>query len=455
MFGWPLVCVIFFVRMPVEKAAIWSMLGGYLLLPSNMEINGPGLPPLDKMAITAIGTVLLCWMKGTSVPRPKRSFLMYALALVFVASPILTSFTNSYELANAGKSIPGFYPADGLKFAGRNLLSLLPLYIASRFLSTDNARSYLLKAIPSAMLFYSLPMLVELRISPQIHRLVYGYFPHPNFGQQARAGGWRPVVFFSHGLALALFTALALVAAIVLYRMRSRILRVPAAAVAAYFSGLLVLCKSLGPMIYAVVFAPMIMLAKPRTWVKVGCVASLIVCAYPYLRNNGLAPTQLVSAVAQKISPDRSISFDVRVQNEEQLLAKANQKPLLGWGGWGRNLIFDKWTGQDISTIDGGWIAQFGTFGWLSYLSLFGLLLVVQFRALRSMDKESTPGNMARAGLSLLLTVYIIDSIPNAMQTSLIFLLAGAIASSPPVRSARAAKRSKADEEAAPEPVPA
>ena len=454
MFGWPLVCLMFFLRMPVEKAAIWSMLGGYLLLPSNMEINAPGLPPLDKMAITSIGTVLLCWMKGTAVPRPKRSFLMYALAAVFVLSPILTAFDNSYELANAGKSIPGFYPMDGLKFAGRNVLALVPLYISSRFLSTDNARMQLLRALPSAMLFYSLPMLIELRISPQFHRLVYGYFPHSSFAQQARDGGWRPVVFFSHGLALALFTALALVAAIVLYRMRARILRVPAAAVAAYFSGLLVLCKSLGPMMYAVAFAPLILATRPRTWVKVGCVLSLVVCAYPLLRNNGLAPTQIVADVAHFVSPDRSISFAVRVENEEQLLAKANQKPLLGWGGWGRNLIFDKWTGQDISTIDGGWIAQFGTFGWLSYLALFGLLTVVQLRALRSMDKENTPGNMARAGLSLLLSIYIVDSIPNAMQVSLIFMLAGSVASAPPVRL-----KSKSDSPTATagvrEPVPA
>lgn len=441
--------------MPVERAAIWSMLGGYLLLPSALEINGPGLPPLDKMGITAIGTVLLCWMKGTAIPRPKRSILMDASALAFVVSPILTSLDNSYELANAAKSIPGFYPLDGLKFAGRNLLTLIPLYIGSRFLSTDNARIQLLRAIPAVMLFYSLPMLVELKISPQIHRLVYGYFPHPSFAQQARDGGWRPVVFFSHGLALALFTALALVAAIVLYQMRSRVIRFSAAAVAAYFSALLVLCKSLGPIMYAVVFGPLIVLTRPRTWVKVGCVASLIICAYPLLRNHGLAPTQIVGNFAQLVSADRSISFQVRVDNEEQLLAHANQKPLLGWGGWGRNLIFDKSTGQDISTIDGGWIAQFGVSGWFGYLSLFGLLAVVQFRALRSMDKENTPANIARGGLSLLLTIYIVDSIPNAMQIPLVFLLAGAIASSPSVRRKFAVARPRANTEIRPEPAPA
>ena len=440
MFGWPLVCLAFFVRLPTEKAAIWSLLGGYMLLPSDWEVDAPLLPPMDKMAITAIATLLLCWMKGFQAPRPRRAILMYVFAAGLVLAPIFTSFNNSYELEAAGKSVHGFYPSDGLKFAIRNLMSLVPLYIGWRFLSTDNARTLLLKAIPSAMLVYSLPMLFEVRMSPQLHRWVYGYFPGDSFAQQIRAGGFRPVVFFQHGLALALFTALAVLAAVVVTRMKARILRIPAGAVAFYLSGLLILCKSLGPVIYAGVFAPLLLFTRPRLWVKVGCAASLVVCAYPLLRNNGLAPTQLVADVAHAVSKNRSASFESRVANEAQLLAKANQKPWFGWGGWGRNRIFDQWTGQDISVTDGGWIIQFGVYGWMGYLSLFGLLTLAQFSALRAMGKEVTPSTLARGGLAVLLAVYVIDSIPNATQVSLVFLLAGSIASVPLVRR-RAGKR--------------
>ena len=438
MFGWPLVCLGLFVRLPTDKAAITSLLGGYMLLPSDWEPIQH--PPMDKMAITAVATLLLCWMKGSQLPRPRAPILMYLLAVGLVLAPIFTSFDNSYELQGAGKSVHGFYPMDGLKFAGRNLMSLIPLYIGWRFLSTDNARSLLLKAIPSAMLVYSLPMLFEVRMSPQLHRWVYGYFPGDSFAQQIRGTGFRPVVFFPHGLALALFTALALLAAIVLMRLRLRVWRLPAGAVAVYLGGLLVLCKSLGPTIYAVVFTPIALLTRPRFWVKLGCATSLVVCAYPALRGHGLAPTQLVSDLAHAVSADRSASFETRVQNEEQLLAKANKKPWFGWGGWGRNRIFDQWTGQDISVTDGGWIIQFGVFGWMGYLSLFGLMALAQIQALRAMDKEVTPANLTRGGLALLLTVYVIDSIPNASQTSMIFLLSGCVASSPRVRR-RSAKQ--------------
>jgi hypothetical protein len=294
------------------------------------------------------------------------------------------------------------------------------------------------------MLVYSLPMLFELRMSPQLHRLAYGYFPGDSFAQQIRGSGFRPVVFFPHGLSLALFTALAFLAAVVVMRNRARILGVPAGAAAAYLGGLLVLCKSLGPVIYAVVFAPMVLFTRPRLWVKVACLASLIVCAYPLLRNHGLAPTQLVADLAQTVSKDRSVSFQERVENEGHLIAKANQKQWFGWGGWGRNRIFDEWTGQDISVTDGGWIIQYGVYGWFGYLSLFGLLAAALFQAHRAMDKEVTPSNVTRGGLALLVGVYVIDSIPNATQVSLVFLLAGCIASAPRVRRRSAKQPSSA-----------
>ncbi len=56
-------------------------------------------------------------MKGTTVPRPKRSVLILTLAAMFVISPIFTSLNNSYELSNAKQSIPGFYPLDAIKYS--------------------------------------------------------------------------------------------------------------------------------------------------------------------------------------------------------------------------------------------------------------------------------------------------------------------------------------------------
>jgi hypothetical protein len=432
---------VLFIALPLEAAAIWSLLGGYMLLPSGFTVDVPLLPPLDKMTVTALTTLLLCLAKGTQTPRPRQSLFMYLIGAGFVLAPIFTSFTNSYELRIANLSIPGLYPLDGLKIAGRNLLMLAPLYIGARYLYTDRARSLLLKALPTALLIYSIPMLFEVRMSPQLHQWVYGYFPGDSFSQQIRGTGYRPVVFMEHGLALAFFTSLALLAAVVLARTKAKILHLPAGAAAAYLGGLLVICKSLGPAIYAILLTPLFLFTRPRLWVKIACAMSLLICAYPLLRNNGLAPTQLVSKVASAISVERSASFTTRVQNEEQLLARANQKPLFGWGTWGRNRVYDQDTGKDLSITDGGWVLQFGTFGWFGYLTLFGLLSVATFRAHRAIGKGVTQESIDLGGLSILLGVYLVDQIPNANPLALTLLIAGSIAATARAQVARPIRR--------------
>jgi hypothetical protein len=424
--------------LPVEAAAIWSLLAGYLLLPSNMSVDLPLLPPIDKMTVAALSTFLLSWMKGTQTKPQRPPWLIYLFGLCYILSPIFTSFTNSYELRTAAGSIPGFYPLDGLKIAGRQIIALLPLFVGMRFLSSDRGRALLLKSLPTALTIYSLPMLLELRISPQLHRIVYGYHPH-EFQQQVRAGGYRPVVFTEHGLALALFVAMGLVAALVLARLKWRILRVPAGAIAAYLGALLVLCKSLGSLIYGLLLTPVILFTRPRVWVKLGCVLSLLLCAYPLLRWHGLVPVHFMADAAANVSADRSHSFNQRLHNEEQLLAKANEKPLLGWGTWGRNRIYDRNTGKDLSVTDGQWIIQFGVFGWFGYLSFFGLIASAMFGALRAVGDEITSAAVIQAGLVLCLAVYVVDLIPNSNSMSLTLLLAGAVATSSRVKVSQTA----------------
>jgi hypothetical protein len=411
-----------------------------MLLPSDLSVDLPLLPPMDKMAITALATLLLCWMKGGPRRTVRRSLLIYLFGLGFVIAPILTSLDNSYELQEAGKSVHGFYPIDGLKFAGRNLLMLIPLHIGRRYLSDDAARALLVKAIPSAMVIYSLPMLYELRMSPQLHRLTYGYFPSA-FVQQMRQGGFRPVVFFSHGLVLAFFTSLAVLCAFIVIRTRGRLFRFDPRFVAAYLGGLLVLCKSLGPLLYGIIVAPVILFTRPRTWVKLACAVSLVLCAYPLLRLHDLAPTDIMSNIATKISADRDASLQTRLANEDLLLAKAVQKPWFGWGAWSRNRVFDKWTGKDISVTDGTWIIYFGVYGWIGYLSMFGLLAISLFQANRAIGRDLSPANVTLGGLALLLMVSLINCIPNSVEEWFLFLLAGSICSASRVRR-KAAKGS-------------
>jgi hypothetical protein len=157
------------------------------------------------------------------------------------------------------------------------------------------------------------------------------------------------------------------------------------------------------------------------------------------LRTYDIVPVHRVVEAANSINPARAASFKTRVTNEDQLLARANEKPFSGWGNWGRNRVYNKDTGQDISITDGGWIMQFGAWGWLGYLSYFGLFAAAVFRSRGGVRGPVTENSIAIGGLSLLVGVNLLDVLPNASLVPFTFLAAGSVAG---VVRARSAKKS-------------
>ncbi|MBV5327317.1 MAG: hypothetical protein JZU65_06720, partial [Chlorobium sp.] len=55
-------------------------------------------------------------------------------------------------------------------------------------------------------LIYMVLCLYEIRMSPQLNNMLYGFFPH-SWVQHLRYGGFRPIVFMQHGLMVALWMA--------------------------------------------------------------------------------------------------------------------------------------------------------------------------------------------------------------------------------------------------------
>jgi hypothetical protein len=439
LFAWPIVAAAMFMRMRLETATITSLFAGYLLLPSGLGVDLPLLPPFDKANITVLSTFLLCLAKGGVPKRGSIGILLPILAAAYVLAPVGASFGNSYELRIGSLSLPGYYLLDGIKGGINNLIQLTAFYIGMRYLSSSNGRVQVLKASVGAMLLYSLPMLVEARLSPQIHRWVYGYAPY-GFAEQVRWGGYRPAVFLPQGLMLALFVAMALVAACVLARARIKVFSLPPWVPAAYLVPILLLCKTLGAVIYAIALVPLAMFARPRFNVKIAAFILIFVCAYPALRTQQLIPIESMVGAANNISKDRADSFVVRITNEKLLMAKANQKPLFGWGGWGRNRIYDVWESKDITITDGGWIIFFGAFGWFGYLGLFGMFAVAAFRANSFIKRAEEQDAKIVSALALMLAMNIADMLPNANLTPLTFVIAGSIARK--VVLARSARKS-------------
>ncbi len=430
LFSWPVVAWFLFRRLPPHRAMIWTVLAGYLLLPEKTAVDLPLLPAFDKTFIPAATAFVLCgpalrMQGGLSLFRGVAA----PLILIYLLGPFATVFANGDAFRVGVRVLPGQELYDAFSFGLDHAVLLLPFLLARRMLTDEAAQRDLLLALAVAGAAYSLPALFEIRMSPQLHRWVYGFFPHNSFLQQMRYGGFRPVVFLDHGLRVAMFFTMALLATAALWRlnrMRDGLSRgAHMGFLTAWLLGVLVLCKTLSSLAVAVLLLPVILFLRPRAQAFVAAGIALVVLLYPMLRGADLAPIGPAMEIARGIDPDRAESLAYRLSNEDLLLARAAARPLLGWGGWGRNRIYDETTGEDISVTDGRWIIVVGVYGWLGYIAEFGLLTLPLILAARR--RGFGLASPASLSLGLVLAANLIDLIPNASLSPLTWLVAGAL----------------------------
>lgn len=427
---WPVVCVILYRKMKLATALCTSIIGGYLLLPEVVSYDLPLLPVLNKHTIPTIAALVLTAIvlgdRSRAYPTLPGWIPRNRMALLFITMLIAGSFgtilTNRDTLFYGPAVLPGLRLYDAFSMVLDMLIILAPLLLGRRVLASREGQKALLTVLVISALLYTIPSLYEVRMSPQLHSTVYGIFPF-HFGQAMRGGGFRPSVFLSHGLDLAIFITFAVIAAIGLFRTAVSPSRERLMMAAGWLFLVLVLCKSLGAFLIATVLAPVALLCKVRTQLMVAAVISGIVLVYPTLRAADLVPVQeFVTFIGQR-SPERAQSLTTRIQNEDILLEKARERPLFGWGGWGRSRVYLD-TGKDISITDGAWVIEFGLGGWIRYLAVFGLLCWPGIALFLSSRKNIDP---TCAALALILTAKLIDLIPNAAMVPLIWLIAGSL----------------------------
>jgi hypothetical protein len=111
--------------------------------------------------------------------------------------------------------------------------------------------------------------------------------------------------------------------------------------------------------------------------------------------------------------------------NEDLILERVSQKPLTGWGNWGRDRIYND-RGREVTIVDGLWIVILGRQGWMGYVGLFGLLaLPVIFLIFTQRRKNVPPETVALILISAGNLIYLI---PNATLTPLGLVIFGAVA---------------------------
>jgi len=427
---WPLVIWGLFRRLPPDRALIASLLAGYLLLPPlPAGFDFPLMPPLTKHTIPALAAFIITLMnQPRRLPLLPESAIGKVLLALFVLSPAMTVFNNEEPVFFGQVGLPGLRWNDAIALTIQQFLLVLPLILARQFLGTPGAHRALLQALVIGGLCYSVLMLIEIRLSPQLNLWIYGFFPS-SFLQSIRFGGYRPVVFLYHGLWVAFFAMTALVAAVALWRIDAADKGRKWFFMAGYLGVVLILCKSMGSVIFAVMLLPMVILLGPVAQVRAAMVIAVLAIGYPLAKGANIVPAERMLALAASVDPDRAASLEFRFDNEDILLERAYIKPLFGWGStWARNHIHDPVSGAILTVTDGRWIILIGSFGWVGFLAEFGLLVLPIFLLWReAVAVRRDPIAPYIAPLSLILAINVADMLPNATLTPLTWMLSGAL----------------------------
>ncbi len=443
---WPVVIIILFQRQNVQVAAAVSVILGFLLLPTISGWDFPLLPALDKETIPGIMVVVMVMATASrrqavmAFGLPKRGYFSdlqmdvlpgwlpgSLIGRILLAMIVLGAFgtvmTNGDPVPTALRALKGLEPYDAFNVILSLLSVMLPFFIARKLLASPNAHFVLLTVLVVVGLGYSLLVLFEVRMSPRLNLMLYGFHPK-SWVQALRGGGFRPMVFLENGLILAMFTGCMCLGAFALMRHHVGALKTRFMLAGGWMLMTIFLSNSLGALMITVAFLPVVLFLRVGQQLMFAAAIAGAVLTYPLLRSSNLIPIYSTLNFVESIDERRVGSLRFRFENEDILLARAQQRPIFGWGGWNRSRIYDE-KGRDVSVTDGRWIIVIGQGGWVRYIGEFGLLtLPIIILALRR--KRFAP-SYATSGLCLVLAANLVDSIPNGGVHTLTWLIAGAL----------------------------
>lgn len=426
---WPLVSIVLYRTFSVQQATLWTILGALLLLPAGVAIKFPMVPAIDKFSVSNVCALIGVAMRMRAGPRRRRGWGIAELLLAgFILSPLVSSLLNTDSIIVGDRVLPGVGTYDGISTVLGQLLMVLSFIVGRRVFGRTPDVGSILSVTAVAGAFYALPMLFEIRFSPQLANWIYGY-SHSSFVTEYRYGGYRPVVFMVNGLAAAFFMATAFLAMIAVGRARMRLpMRVTPGLLQAFLGVVVVLCKSAGALVYSIFAGLMVKWLSERAQMRVALVLVCIALSYPVLRLVDLFPTGVLLDAASTFSQERAQSLKFRFDQENQLIAHAAQRFYFGWGRYGRNRVYSEDSGKDESITDGQWIITLGQFGLVGFCAQFGLLALPVFRASRALHRVSSARErLLLATLALIVALALIEQLPNASVTAWTWLLAGAL----------------------------
>jgi hypothetical protein len=420
LFGWIPLVMLLFRRFEARLAVTVAFVCGWMFLPV-AGFKVPGLPAYNKMTATCIVILFWAWKFDKERFREFSFSLADLPMLIWCIIPFFSSVFNDL----------GVY--DGLSQTMYQSITWgVPYFLARIYFSDAAGLKMLATAIFIGALIYSPFCWFELIMSPQLHRLIYGFHQH-NFLQTLRdGGGYRPMVFMEHGLMTSMWMVLGVFLGTWMYytgELPGKILAVPSRYLLVMLVFTSLAMKSVGAIILLLIGLVVIYLSNRMKNTVLLMVMLLVPVLYVYTRTTGIWDgTNLSGYVAEKFSPKRAQSLQFRFDNETILINKALQGTPFGWGGFGRSRVYDE-KGKDISVTDGLWIITLGrngTFGLLAMIIAIQSPVVLFFLRFKP-DKWNKKKWAVPAVMAIFLAIYMIDNLLNAMINPIYMLFNGGL----------------------------
>jgi hypothetical protein len=418
---WPFIAILLYKKFDTVTATFWTIVGGYMLLPVKTVFDFPMVPPIGKDEMSAISALIGCVViKHKKIAFFGANNLQKTLIGLLLIIPILNVFLNTEPMFNGQLWIKGLTVYDAVGQVALQYLGLLPFVIAVSIVKNAEDLTKIMRLLVIAGLVYSIPVLFEIRMSPQLHTWVYGFFPH-SFAQQMRFDGFRAVVFMGHGLLVSIFLFVCVCAAAIQVKTGTQREKTRNIFIFGYLLLVLIASKSVGAIILGTLLSLSILflfVSMQKIIVKTTVTIFLL---YPTLSILNLVPYESIVGFIGDFSVERADSLDFRFTHEKAMLAHAYEKVMIGWGSWGRNRLSD-------SISDGYWLIVYGQYGAVYFYALFGLFVlpaVSKFKDTTITLKEKR----LYVGFSLILAGVVFDQLPNAsLGSSWLWYLSGCLA---------------------------
>ncbi|MEX0744870.1 MAG: glycosyltransferase, partial [Phycisphaeraceae bacterium] len=438
MYGWPLVGLALFAWLPLRMAMLATFLGGWLFLPvATFEFQG--IPNYDKT--TAIIAAIFAGLALRGELGRLTEVRLHWLDLP-VSIWIVLPFFSAMSV--------GLGAYDGVSGVLSNFLVWgMPYWLGRAVFSDPPSIRLLVMGIVVAGLVYVPLCLYEGRFSPQLHSMAYGFHQH-DFRQAVRFGGYRPMVFMTHGLMVAMFMATASLMAVGLWYSGTcrRLFNVPIGIWTLVLLVTTLLSRSTGAVVLLVIGGAALLVAERwrSAWPLTALAMAPPIYVFSRLGQTHLAE-RLVQVAESIFGPNRAASLAYRIYNEEALMQRAFEAPLFGWRGW--NLAREVRPGlepHEMPVAESMWILAFGQNGLVGLVTFLVLMVLPPILLFHRVPKPllSHPLGALVAYMGLGTILFAIDSMFNAMLNPMFMLMLGTVAgllARQPIRRAASQRR--------------